>query len=436
VRFGGEVRTPYADVTHVVAGPGGLRLGTRGGSFVFRRDEFVEPGAHHELARELERRIAALPGGPAQLERMARLDALAARPGRTPVSAAVTALCVLVFGLQLVSPLYETDGFFSAILVRLGEPWRIVTANFLHASSGHLALNGVGLAMLGAFAERSLGSRGVGPVLAFAGLGAMAASYAAGYEHALGASGLVAGLAGALLWLELREPEAVPVIWRLPRRLFVGVVALDTVVLSGVSGIAHAAHAGGFAAGVLAAAAVGPRLRAAGRPRPGLALLNALALLAALLAGVAWVRGVQRPDPSALARRGEALLAQPDVSPDFLNNEAWRIAISGSAGPDALETARRMAERAAQETEWSAPEVIDTLAEIHFLAGRADLACELAEVAIGLAPGEPYYREQLQRFLGARAPGDRPGAPGPLEPGPLVPRPAPDRPPPSPGVRV
>jgi rhomboid protease GluP len=412
-RFGGVVFTPYRDVTHVVSGPGGIRLGTRGGSFVFRRGEFADAGAHHELARELERRIGALPDGPARLERMARLDALAARPGWTPVSAAVTALCVAVFGLQLLSPLYETDGFFSAILVRLGEPWRIVTANFLHASSGHLALNGLGLAMLGAFAERSLGSRGTGPVLALAGLGAMAASYAAGYEHALGASGLVAGLAGALLWLELRAPEALPVSWRLPRRLFVAVVALDTIFLAGLPGIAHAAHAGGFAAGGLAAAAVGPRLRDAGGPRPGLALLNALALGAALLAGAAWVRGVQVPDPTALARRGEAFLEERDVSPDLLNNEAWRIAISGSAGADALETARRMAERAAEETEWSEPEIVDTLAEIHFLAGRPELACELAEVAIGLAPEEAYYREQLRRFQGDRAPEDRPGAPAP-----------------------
>ena len=418
----------------MACGPGGLRLGTRRGSFVFRRGEFAEAGAHQELARELERRIAALPDGAAQLERMRRLDALAARPGRTPVSAAVAVLCVLVFALQLVSPLYETDGFFSAILVGLGEPWRIVTANFLHASPLHLVLNGLGLAVLGAFVERSLGSRGTGPVLACAGLGAMAASYAAGYEHALGASGIVAGLAGALLWLELREPEAVPVTWRLPRRLFIGSIALEAFVLAGVPGIAHAAHAGGFVAGGLAAAAVGPRLGGAGRARPGLALLNALAVAATLLAGVAWLRSVQVPDPAALARRGEALLARPDVSPDFLNNEAWRIAISGAAPPEALDIARRMAERAAEETRWSAPEIVDTLAEIHFLAGHADLARELAEVAIDLAPGEPYYREQLQRFVGKRAPGDRPGGPAP-EAVPPLPR-APGEPVASPGLRV
>jgi rhomboid protease GluP len=427
VRFGGAVFTPYEDVTHVVAGPGGLRLGTRGGSFVFRRGEFEAPGAHHELAAELEQRIAALPGGPAQLARMARLDALAAKPGRTPVSAAVALLCVLVFGLQLASPLYETDGFFSALLVRLGEPWRLVTANFLHASPGHLLLNGLGLATLGAFVERSLGSRATGPVVACAGLGAMSASYAASYEHALGASGLVAGLAGALVWLELRAPEAVPVVWRLPRRLFIGVLLLEALLLSPFAGIAHAAHLGGFAAGALAAAAVGPRLRDDRRPRPGLALLNGLAVAAALLAGAAWVRSVKLPDPAAIARRGEVLLEQAEIPPDFLNNEAWRIAISGAAGPGALDTARRMAERAAEETEWSEPEIVDTLAEIHFLSGRADLARELAGVAISLAPGEPYYREQLRRFS------EEAGGPGPVAPEP--PR-APREHGPPPGLRV
>ena len=93
-----------------------------------------------------------------------------------------------------------------------------------------------------------------------------------------------------------------------------------------------------------------------------------------------------------------------------------------------------MAERAAEETGWSAPEIVDTLAEIHFLAGHADLARELAEVAIDLAPGEPYYREQLQRFLGKRAPGDRPGGPAP-EVVPPLPR-APGEPVASPGLRV
>jgi membrane associated rhomboid family serine protease len=346
---------------------------------------------------------------------MGRLDALAAHPGAAPISGLLAAACVLVFLLQLRDPSYQAAGFFSALLVRLGEPWRLVTANFLHASPVHLVLNGLGLSLLGALAERSLGSPRLGPVLALAGLGAMAASYAAGYQNALGASGLVAGLAGTLLWLEFRAPEALPVGWRLPRRVFVGVLGLDLLVLMAVPGIAHAAHAGGFAAGVLGAAAVGPRLDAA-RPRGGLRLLNALALATVLLAGAAWVKSVRSPDPEALAERGEQLLARSDVPAAFLNDEAWRIAISEAPSAAALETARRMAERAANETGWSDPPILDTLAEIHFHAGRADLALELADEAVALAPDEPYYREQRRRFAGERASSDRPPGPDPRPP--------------------
>ena len=409
VRLGGEVFTRYEDVTHIFAGPGELRLGTRGGSFQFRRSDFAEAGAHRALADELRQRIGTLPGGSEQLARMQRLDGLAARRRSAPVTGALALLCVAVFALQLASPLWESDGAFSALLVRFGEAWRLVTANFLHAGAAHLALNGLGLTVLGAFAERSLGSRGVGPVLALAGLGAMGASYLAGYEHALGASGLVMGLAGALLWIEFRAPDSVPVTWRLPRRLFVALVAFDALALIGLPGVAHAAHAGGLLAGAAAAAAVGPL--AEGRPRRGLAALNALALAALLLSGTAWLRSVAVPGADAIARRGEVLLGDGRAPADLLNNEAWRIAISEAPSQDALDVARRMAERAAEETDWSAPAVLDTLAEVHFLAGRVDLAREIAGAAAALAPGEAYYREQLRRFAGERPSGDRP--PGP-----------------------
>jgi membrane associated rhomboid family serine protease len=434
-RLGGAVFTRYEDLTHVVCGPRALRLGARSGSYLFRRGDFAEPGAHVALAESLRARIAAQPRGAEQLARMQRLDALAAARRSAPVTTALALFCVAIFGLQLVSPALESDGAFSALLVGLGEAWRLVTANFLHASPTHLALNGMGLFVLGAFAERSLGSRGVGPVLALAGLGAMGASWAAGYQYALGASGLVSGLAGALLWLEFRAPHELPVSWRLPRRLFVSLVAFDSVALLAVPGIAHAAHAGGLAAGALAAAAVGPSAAAEPQRRPGLATLNALALGALLLAGTAWLRSVATPDPDALARRGAALLEEGSAPPDLLNNEAWRIAISESPSRGALEVAQRMAERAAEETDWSAPAILDTLAEVHFLSGHGERARELALAAIALAPDEPYYREQLRRFEGVRAPHDRPSDPRqPHEPPP--PRPETPAGLPGPGLRA
>ena len=422
VRFGGGVTTPYEAVTHVAALPGLLRLGTRAGSFWFRRADFADPGDAALFARELRARIARRAGGFEQLERMARLDGLAARPGAARLGVALGVVCLAVFALQLADPAVGYTGLFSALLVRLGEPWRLVTANFLHASLPHLALNAAGLAVLGTVAERSLGPRGALPVVTLAGLGAMGASYLAGYHEALGASGLVYGFAGALLWLEFRAPEALPVSWRIPRRFFVALLGLESLVLLGVPGIAHAAHAGGFLGGAAGAAAVGPRLRNESRPRPALAAANALALGVALLAAVAWARGVLAPDVDRLARRGESLLAMEDVPPLFLNNEAWRIAIAAGADARALDVAERLGERAARETEWAEPAVLDTLAEIHFAAGRRELALRLAGAAQALAPDEPYYERQRRRFAAesptpsptppSRAPRKAPGAPG------------------------
>ena len=77
VRFGGAVFTPYQSVTHVTVGPGGLRLGSLHGSFLFRTADFAENGAHRTLAAEIRTRIAALPDGAARLDRMAELDRLA-----------------------------------------------------------------------------------------------------------------------------------------------------------------------------------------------------------------------------------------------------------------------------------------------------------------------------------------------------------------------
>jgi hypothetical protein len=93
-----------------------------------------------------------------------------------------------------------------------------------------------------------------------------------------------------------------------------------------------------------------------------------------------------------------------------------------------------MAERAAEETGWSEAPILDTLAEIHFLSGRADLALELADAAVALAPGEPYYREQRRRFAGERDRADRPAGPSGLAPVPRDPAPRRIAPPAVPGA--
>ncbi len=109
------------------------------------------------------------------------------------------------------------------------------------------------------------------------------------------------------------------------------------------------------------------------------------------------------------------------------------IAIRPSPTPAQIDAAVRLAERAVSETHHSDPNVLDTLAEALFLAGRTAEAILTIDDAIALAPHEFYFREQRRRFTGDRAPDDRPDPPsgGWL----LDPR-TPARPAPEPGVTV
>ena len=101
----------------------------------------------------------------------------------------------------------EDTCFFSATLVRAGETWRLVTSHLIHAAPGfplHLLMNLFALVLVGTLVERPLGSLRTAVVVGASALGATGASMLAGYEQAVGLSGVVYGLAGALIWLELR----------------------------------------------------------------------------------------------------------------------------------------------------------------------------------------------------------------------------------------
>jgi tetratricopeptide (TPR) repeat protein len=112
-------------------------------------------------------------------------------------------------------------------------------------------------------------------------------------------------------------------------------------------------------------------------------------------------------------RRAEVLLRSNGTSPQVLNNVAWIIATSEHPGPEALDTALRLAERAVDETNRSEANILDTLAEVHFQRGEARAAVDAIEEAIRIEPDEAYYRGQRDRFLGRRAPDDRPDPPAP-----------------------
>jgi membrane associated rhomboid family serine protease len=160
--------------------------------------------------------------------------------------------------------------FIPAAYLSEGWPlWSLLAAPFsyalLHGGFGHLALNGVMLAVMGQVLERRLGP-GRFLLLFAAGTagGALVHALIGGSPQAplIGASAGVGGLYGAGFVLHRRGVDLGPnaqVLVALAG-LFV-IINLLGVVLPILGNIAYAAHLGGFVAGVLLAAKVNPPRR-------------------------------------------------------------------------------------------------------------------------------------------------------------------------------
>jgi len=434
-RWLGSATTPYRDITHIAVGPRAFRLATRRSVHTFARSLFADPGAPEELARALVERMRREPDGAALVEGMWEVEKLSARPRPVRVAPVLAALCVVVFLVeQILGPPVFLAGLFSATLLEQGDWWRLVTGNFLHGGFGHLALNTLGLFGIGALVERILGPLRTGWIFGLGALGGMGGGWWAGHEMAVGASGMVFALVGALVWLELRWAPRLPAPWRVPRVLLLGALAADAGLSVALPAVSMPAHAGGFFAGMAGCAVVGAGALAARRPAPWLWAADgalALGLGAALVAAAAVTTG----DGSLWARHARPLLEQPQVDALTLNNYAWMIATGEGVDAEELALAVDLARRAAEKTEHRDPNVLDTLAEALFQAGRHEEAVEVIDQAIALAPEERYFREQRRRFTGERPAEDRPEPPGRwIDPRPRQEEPAPD--PSEPGVRV
>jgi len=169
-----------------------------------------------------------------------------------------------------------------------GEPWRLLTAPFLHAGVAHLAWNVGGALLSGGPVERAIGSGRFLAVYLASAVGGSALSLLAQDVVSVGASGALFGILGAVLALRHRALGS----WRAftadpPTRRLLTALALWNVTgiglaLAGVR-MDHFAHVGGFAFGALAARAVTSR-------RPLLRGAQALTLLASVTAVAAWPR--------------------------------------------------------------------------------------------------------------------------------------------------
>lgn len=150
-----------------------------------------------------------------------------------------------------------------AVLVQDGQWWRLLTAMFLHGGLKHLAANMAVLYVLGRHVERFFGTRGFLLIYFGAGLLGSAASlhFAAQHAVAVGASGAVFGIGGALLAAVVRHRRHFPA--GIHKQL-----ASDAALMVGFSlvqgfvstHIDNAAHVGGLIGGVLLALCLPVRL--------------------------------------------------------------------------------------------------------------------------------------------------------------------------------
>ncbi|MCG2801803.1 MAG: rhomboid family intramembrane serine protease [Cellulomonas sp.] len=203
-------------------------------------------------------------------------------PERPVATIAIIAACVVVYVLQRLVPGFTSAWVFTPAIGSI-EPWRFLTAAFLHSPSSllHIVFNMVALWMVGPFLEQSLGRMRYVTlylVSALAGsVGVVVAAYLAGTPAAwntqvLGASGAVFGLFGAVLVVLRRTGRSAGGI--------VGVIVLNVVIGFVVPGIAWQAHLGGLAAGALLGAAYAYAPRSARRIVGVAASLGLVAVLA------------------------------------------------------------------------------------------------------------------------------------------------------------
>ncbi len=163
-------------------------------------------------------------------------------------------ICVLVFILQTVF-----SGFTELFLLNelsFSQPWRFVTAIFLHGGLTHLIYNLFALVLFGSMLERLVGSKRFLAVFFITGIGANLFSVFF-YPSSLGASGAIFGIIGSLIVV---RPTLVVFAFGLPMPMFIAGIlwtagdiigAVGYFIGNPVNNTGNLAHLSGMAIGLL-----------------------------------------------------------------------------------------------------------------------------------------------------------------------------------------
>ncbi len=172
---------------------------------------------------------------------------------------AVNILCFLIsecFGTTLDSSvLIRLGALYTPYIAERGQYWRILTAMFLHAGMQHLLNNMLTLYVIGSMLERQVGKWKFLIIYFLSGLAGNILEYVKSLRNgtvvAVGASGAVFGVMGALLFVIIRNKGRIPGMDIRRMLLYVGLSVYFGLI---GSNIANTAHLTGLAAGFVLAA--------------------------------------------------------------------------------------------------------------------------------------------------------------------------------------
>jgi rhomboid protease GluP len=405
----------YGDVRSVtLAGRGGgarLILDAGGTRYVYSVRLFAAPDAPARIASLMRARILSLPDGAAQWHDVDRRQVLAARI--TPLlpwgTYGVAGLVVLVYALQAL--LRSDDnlrlldfGADAPLLVWGGQAWRLATANLLHANLAHVTGNVLFLIIFGRLLERLVGTKHFLLLLLVTGVLSVGAStLAAPLQHnfiyAVGLSGAIYGIIGALGLIALRFGRQLPGGYRLTARTWTLLLLLCAYVTFVSPDVNRAAHLAGMLFGALLGWLMFRRRTDAATLRQP----SAVARVALVCVGLFWAgslaatvlhgtsQAARRADRIALMR---GVLNGPLRGAAVENELAWAVAEDPSAPPAAVADAQLLAGRALDQVkalpkrfQWQLPMVSDTVAVLNYRVGDYALAVELqAPLAIRYGP--------------------------------------------------
>lgn len=159
---------------------------------------------------------------------------------------------IIMFLVQNLTRTWIYLAFFPAFA--LDAPWMFVTSIFLHADTSHLFFNMLALLFFGTSLERMIGGRTFALLFISSGVvGNIGYLLTAGdpYTPAIGASGAIYGLIGALATL---RPFMIVYVYAMFPLPMVAAAALWAILdLAGLfipSGVAHGAHLAGMLVGI------------------------------------------------------------------------------------------------------------------------------------------------------------------------------------------